>query len=110
MKVKSETIFDPGSAPYVAQELSLLKAGVAKLPDYLKADMIISYLKDHSMNNDWIRANPEMMETLLSHRFITRNIEAQFNYCRTKPAYRLDYEAYIRQFLRGTLQLHGYVY
>ena len=111
MKVSSENIFDPGSAPSVVKELTLLEEGVVALPRYFKADMIISFLRDRCLKNHWIQANPEMMKALLSRRFITVNAEAQFNFCRTKPAYRLDYEAYIREFFRGRpARLYGYTY
>jgi len=92
----SEDIFSADRSPEMIKELSILKNGIVNTPIYFKTEIIISYLKDHCIKNDWITANPGLVELMLAGNFNTRNIESVFETCRTKPTYRKDYETYIR--------------
>ena len=101
MAYTTTDIFNHNSLPAMVNELSILDKGVAHLPVYFKAEIIISYLKSHSIQNDWIAANPALVKVLLSHSFITKNIESEFELCRALLLYRHDYEKYITLFLNS---------
>ncbi len=92
----SEDIFNANKSTKMVKELSLIKSGIVNMPVYFKADIIISYLKNHCIKNDWIKANPELVALLLSGRFVTTYIEALFDFCRMKPAYSKGFESYIK--------------
>ncbi len=93
----SEDIFNAEKMPEMAKELSVIKTGIIKMPPYFKPEIIISYFKNHCIKNDWIKANPELVKLLLSGCFVTRHIEAQFEFCRMKPTYRENFETYIKR-------------
>jgi hypothetical protein len=69
------------------------------MPIAFKAEIVISYLRDHSLKNEWISANPEVVKFLLSSSFVTVHMESLFNYCRLKPDYRQSFESYIKTIL-----------
>ena len=94
---KNEDIFNRDNAHEAVKELSVLNKGIAHMPIYFKAEIIISYLKDHCIKTDWIAANPKLIELMLSNRFVTKHIESLFEFCRMKPTYRHDFESYIKK-------------
>lgn len=97
LKYNSEEIFSAERSPEMREELSGLTQKIINMPVYFKAEIIISYLKDHCIKSEWIIANPELVKLLLSGSFITRHIESLFDFCRLKPGYRLGYESYIKK-------------
>ena len=92
----SEDVFNAEKSPEIGKELDALKEQTAHTPIYFKVEIIISYLKNHSIQNTWIAANPELVRLLLSNRLITRHIESLFDFCRMKPIYSRDFESYIK--------------
>lgn len=92
----SEDVFSAEKLPEMVKELSTIKTGIVNMPPYFKPEIIISYLKNHCIKNDWIQANPELVRLLLSGCFVTRHIEAQFEFCRIKSTYWKDFEFYIK--------------
>jgi hypothetical protein len=94
LKYNSGDIFSPDGSPEMKEELLFLNRKISNMPIYFKTEIIISYFKNHSIKNEWITANPELVRFLLSGSFIT--IESLFNFCRLKPNYRRGFESYIK--------------
>ena len=92
----SEDIFNADKTPEMVKELSVIKHGIVNMPVYFKGEIIISYLKNHSIKNDWVKANPELVQSLLAGRFETKYIEALFEFSRRRPMYSRDLEMYIK--------------
>jgi hypothetical protein len=92
--------FHPGDYPHVVIELAKLNKGTLNVPVTHKADIIISYLKDHSLKNEWIKANPALSSLVTSNFFPTGHIESLFGSARRHKLFLFDFEVYIKkQFL-----------
>ena len=96
LKNKSEDIFYENESPEMMKELSTLGKLAAHTPVYFKAEIIISFLKNHSLKNKWIEANPVLAELMISGSSITTHIESLFEFARNKKDFSLAYESYIK--------------
>lgn len=92
----SEDIFSAEKTPEMVKELSVLKKETAHTPIYFKAEIIISYLKSHSLKSDWIEANPKLAKLMISNSFVTTHLESLFAYCRNNQLFQRSYETYLR--------------
>ena len=81
---------------FVAEKLAAIKNETILVPVYFKADIIISYLKNHCIKNDWIKGNPELAKRITSGTFITTQVEPVFKRCNNHKVFLNDYESYIR--------------
>ena len=89
--------FNPNDYPVVTHELIVLNEGIAGVPVHHKADIIISFLKDHCLKNNWISANPKLIKLLTSGLFPVSHIESLFVSCRKNKAFLHDFEAYLKE-------------
>lgn len=64
---------------------------------YFKVEIIISYLKDHSLNADWIEANPAFARTITCGFFKTSHLESLLESCRNNKVFLKDVEDHIRK-------------
>jgi hypothetical protein len=87
--------FESAHYPLVARELSLLKEGTAHLPSHYKSEIILSYLKDHCIMNDWIIANPGLVALITSNHFQRSHIESLFESARNHNTFLHDFEVYV---------------
>ena len=94
--IKSNDIFRAADFPMMVNELAAIKKEIADEPGYFRADIIISYLKDHCIKNDWIKANPELTKIITSGTFTTGQLESVFQRCRNYKIFLDDFENYIR--------------
>lgn len=87
--------FDPENFSFIADEILLINEQTKDLPSAFKASILISFMKDHSLQNHWIKQNPELTEMVTSATLPTGSIEALFGSCRDNPVFREDLENYI---------------
>jgi len=98
-KIEDGERFSPENCPTVVSQLHALQEGIALLPEYNKVDIIISYLKNHSIKIDLINSNPRVTEKMTSGSFAVSHIEAYFDGCKSNQSFLLDFEHFIeRQF------------
>ena len=98
--IKDYETFDPANYPKACHELSVLSQGISQISNYYKVEIIISYLKDHSLKPDWVEANPALSRMITSGFFKTSNLESLFESCRNNKVFLYDLEEYIsRQLL-----------
>jgi hypothetical protein len=88
--------FNSGDYPHMVTELTKMISDVKEHPVYFKRDIIISYLKDHSIKTESIDANPFLVKQLTSGVLTTGHIERLFEGCRWNKTFRLDFESYIK--------------
>lgn len=88
--------FHPENFPRMESEMATLIKGVAHFPFMHKADIIISYLKDHCLNTQWISINPRLSAVIASNFFSTAHIEYLFDSARKHDSFLLDFEEYIK--------------
>jgi hypothetical protein len=89
--------FSSANFPNVALELTALNEGISHIPIYFKGEILISYLKDHSLKTDWIDANPALAKLVTSGFLKTSHIEALFESCRRNKPFLSDFEAYMNK-------------
>jgi hypothetical protein len=93
--LKNEEIFYENESPEMMKELSALGKLTAHTPVDFKPEIIISFLKNHSLKNKWIEANPVLAQLMISSSFATKHIESLFDSSRGKKDFLLAYESYI---------------
>ncbi len=95
--------FDSANYPNAMSELSALKRGTAESPIYFKVEIIVSYLKNHSLETAWIDANPSLSRMITSGFFKTGHLESIFDSGRSNKTFLTDYEHHIsKQLLMGS--------
>ena len=72
--VKIDDRFDPESFPSVSEEVISIRQRIEHLPSFYKADIIVSFLKDHSLQDNWIKGNPELVELITSGSLFSASI------------------------------------
>lgn len=89
-------IFNQADYADVTAELTLFKQSVAALPDSYKATMLISFVKDHMIRSDLVRAYPELVSHITSRQTPVMHLERLFEACRANISFQKDFEIYIR--------------
>src|SRR3954471_6528327 len=92
----SKDVFTAEKSPEMVKELYTLKEKTAHTPVYFKTEIIISFLKKHSIKNEWIEANPVLTKLMTSNYCTTNHIEDLFSFYYNNKPYLLSYETYIR--------------
>lgn len=90
-----EDTFNPNDYPEIATELAALTKGIRFMPGYGKVQATVSFLKNHSVKTEWVKANPVLIEMIRFGAFKVGRIEDMFESCRHNSAFLADYEQYI---------------
>ena len=94
--------FDTANFPIAMSELAALRSGISDISIYFKVEIIISYLKNHTLPVAWVEANPALTRMVTSGFFKTANLESLFESYRDNNIFIIDLEEYIRrQLLAG---------
>lgn len=96
-KINSTDSFQPGDFPKVTDELADLNKGIAGTPAACKEEILISFFKNHSLHDDWLKANPELTTLITSGTFATGHLESLFDSCQLNKQFQQEYENYIRE-------------
>lgn len=88
--------FNREKFPLVTEEIQAINESVHHIISPFKVDIVVSFLKDHSLKNIWIDACPELTELVISGVLTTGSVEALFDSSRSNPGFRSDLEGYIR--------------
>ena len=87
--------FSPANYPQAFHELSVLNQGISNVAMYYNVEIIVSFLKNHSLKTAWIEANPALTRMITSGFFKTSHLESLFESCRNNKAFLKDFEEYI---------------
>jgi hypothetical protein len=93
--IKDYEKFSPANYPKAFHELSILIQGISQIAIYFKVEIIISYLKNHTLKTDWVEANPALTRMITSGFFKTPQLESLFESCRNNKAFLTDFEGHI---------------
>jgi len=94
---KDHERFDPANFPRAMSELAALRSGISDISIYFKVEIIISYLKNHTLPIAWIEANPALTRMVTSGFFKTANLESLFESYSDTKVFIKDLEEYIRR-------------
>jgi hypothetical protein len=89
--------FNASEYPRVVGELELLRQAVADMPEAHKADIFISFLKDHCINVAWICGNPGVTRQALSGNPPAIHIERLFTSFRQNIGFLREFEDYFKK-------------
>jgi hypothetical protein len=89
--------FKSENYPLVNVEVTVINEKTFNAPLFYKDEIIISFLKDHSLHYDWIHANPELAELVTSGEMFTGSIESLFEASRNNLDFREDFEQYLAE-------------
>jgi len=95
--IRLTDLFDVNNFPAVADEVRSIKEKITNKPPSLKIEILISFLKDHSLEEDWISANPGLTEFITSGVLFTGDIEALFDSSKNNPTFRDEFEKFLRK-------------
>jgi hypothetical protein len=93
--VQENTQFDAGSYPLVASEVSNIREKMSHFPAGNKSAIVISFFKDHCLDNRWLADNKAMTTLVLSSAMKSPHVEALFEGCRNRKMFLEQFEHYI---------------
>ena len=99
--------FDPVNFSSVTDEIQLINEETVSLPPLFKVEILMSFLKDHSVENNLTKANPELTDLITSGSLLKGNIESLFESCRSNPAFRQDLETYLKKEFEGARHMQS---
>ena len=93
--IKETDQFNPDDFPRLTEDLEIIGIAMASVPSAYNKEMLISFLKDHKIQNDWVNANPRLAEMISSKSLPVKNLEELFDSCSHNPTFRKGLEEYI---------------
>lgn len=94
--IKDSDRFDPYIFSKVRDELEQIFKATAVLPLNNKEYIIISFLKTHSLKNEWIQDNPQLTSLFTNGNFSTSNIDSLYESGKNNSLFIQSFEDYIR--------------
>jgi hypothetical protein len=94
--VKQTDSFSEHLFPDVVKELEGLRLRSSEIRNPYKTDIIISFLKDHSIKTEWIPTNKEISKLMTSGSLTISHLESLFGSCKHNVIFLNGFEAYIK--------------
>jgi hypothetical protein len=94
--VKENDQFDPQHFLFVIDDMKIIKDETKHVSPILKSEIIVSFLKNQSLETEWLTANPELVKLVTSGSLSSKNIAALFESCRSKPVFRKQMEDFLK--------------
>lgn len=93
--LKNNEIFEPGRFASIREEIILINERTASLPAAFKANIIVTFLKDHSLSNEWIKANPQLTRSVTGGSLFTGAAEALFEASKGNILFQKQLETFL---------------
>jgi len=93
--IKETDTFNAYDFPKVQGEIDDIIKASRKVKSGIKGEIILSYLKDHSLKKEWMDESPELTTLLTDNHFTTAHIEALFESCRQNKPFLKGFEDYV---------------
>lgn len=88
--------FDPEYYTFIADDLAVMIDQIKHVASNFKAEIIVSFLKNHCIQNEWIAANPELVRLVTTKSVYSVKIESLFDSCQNNPAFGQQLETYLK--------------
>ena len=92
--------FHQESYPDVLTELESIHRDSARMSGNFKSDIVISFLKDHSLDIRWIEMNPKFVKFMTARSVSTVHLESRFASCQGNSLFLGGLESCIKKQLR----------
>lgn len=97
--IKETDRFDPSVFPQLTDSLQQTVAQLATTPSGPSTAMIVSFVKDHRIDSQLVRDNPQLASQISTKALPLTVMEQLFESSRQNPGYRRDLEEYITAYL-----------
>lgn len=94
--VKAEDEFESFNYPQIEQDLDQINQSSYNVPQILKAEILISFTKNHSLKNEWISTNPKFAELVTTGDLPTGNIASLFDSSINNSLFQKQFERYVQ--------------
>lgn len=89
--------FDPANFPELPASLAAIVHQLQYEPGCPVADMVLSFVKDHSINSQLVRTYPRLATAISTKELPLGFLEAIFEASRKNPSFRSALETYVRK-------------
>lgn len=91
-EIREADKFDLHFYPEVQQELVIISRRLKEITGDHKAEIVISFFKDHCIRTEWFKSNDDVIKLITSRLFGTEHIEALFKGCKHNREFLNDFE------------------
>jgi len=102
--VKNGDSFVPSHFPKLEDSLQQVIEQLAKEPEVPKTEMVLAFVKDHSINSQQAKDHPELTTMILSGSLPLKIMEELFESGNKNPLFRKGLEDYIRNCFKKGLE------
>lgn len=99
-RVNSDDAFQRELYPNVISELEEIGRNISRMSGDFKSEIVISFLKDHSLDIQWIAKNPKLVKFMTSRSITTSHLESLFESCRRNESFLMGFEAFVKKKLQ----------
>jgi len=94
--VKDTDQFNSYNFPMIEDDIEGINAGTAHFPGTYKQEMLISFMKYNSMNENWVEANPLLAGAISSGTLPLANIGSLFSCSKNNFDFREQMSEYLQ--------------
>ena len=87
--------FAPTYFPCLEENISIAKRELDTMPYAYRTEILVSFLKDHCIESEWVEANPGLAEMISSKVLPLADFEALFESGKDNAAFIRELEEYI---------------
>ena len=95
-EIKQSDSFSEHLYPHVAKELIGLRQSSSQIQSPAKTEIIISFLKEHSIKRESLETNREISKLMTSGSLAISHLESLFDACRNNARFSKELEEYIK--------------
>jgi hypothetical protein len=77
--------------------MEAIREQTSHLSPLFRAEMLLSFLKDNSLESKWVTANPELTALIRSGSLSAGNIATLFASCQSSPSFAKQMEEYLKK-------------
>ena len=93
--------FDAANFPGIDENLDLIISELKDKPQDFKIEMLLSFLKGHSIKTAYADTNPQLAELISSKTLSFKNLEALFESSENNSVFRKELELYVKKCLEN---------
>lgn len=98
--INESDLFKPDLYPEAIDEMMDLKRKSMQMNTPFKEQVVVSFLKDHSIASLWLQSDPEICKLMRSGSLKISHLESLFSCSRGNPQFLSGLETYIKGQLR----------
>ena len=92
---KIKESFSPNLFPSLVKDIGLIKEKLNGVNNTYAIEIIMSFVRDHSIKNEWAKENPEVTELVVNKKIPIGVIEQLFKRSKDNFSFRKDLEEYL---------------